>query len=99
MAGELKRYPKVNLSSSLLQTSLIAILLGRLGMTTTQAINAYNSLSTVLVTEPTEAKEDRDMNGRRFMDSFQSIIVEVGYHAGASMRVSTGASGTCKVSV
>ncbi|CAG8631693.1 5720_t:CDS:2, partial [Acaulospora colombiana] len=41
---------------------LIALLLGRLQMTTPQAIKAYNSLAAVIPTEPTEGKEQREAN-------------------------------------
>ncbi|PVF91496.1 hypothetical protein CPB86DRAFT_183430, partial [Serendipita vermifera] len=79
--------------------SLIALLLGRLQMTTTQAIKAYSSLAVVIATEPTEGKEERDINKRRFMDAFESILTEKGYSTDSPMHFGTGGNGPCKTAV
>jgi hypothetical protein len=65
-------------------------------MTTSQAINAYNSLFAVLITEPTEAKEEREANRKRFIKAFQNILIDAGYPVDSPMRVGSGKNDPCK---
>ncbi|PVG00689.1 TPR-like protein [Serendipita vermifera] len=75
---------------------LIALLLGRLQMKTPQAIEAYNSLASVLATEPTEVEEEREDNKARFMDAFRSIKPN---SVDALMRTSAKENSSCKVAI
>jgi hypothetical protein len=84
-------------SFSLLNTSLIALLLGRLRMTAAEARNAYNSLATVIVAEPTEGKQKREMNMKRFIEVFEKVILDAGYPIDSPMRVGSGKTDSCKV--
>jgi hypothetical protein len=76
---------------------IIALLLGRLQMTTIQAIKAYNSLVPALPTGPTEEKEERETNRRRFLEAFEKILFDLGYTRDSSMRFGAGEGGSCKV--
>lgn len=78
---------------------LIALLLGRLQMTTSQAIKAYHSLATVLVTEPTESKQEREMNGRMFRDAFENILMDAGYAVDSPMHPEVKKNDPCKCRV
>ncbi|PVG00686.1 hypothetical protein CPB86DRAFT_729099, partial [Serendipita vermifera] len=78
---------------------LIALLLGRLQMTTSQTIKAYHSLATVLVTEPTESKQEREMNGRKFMEAFENILTDAGYPVDSPMHPEAEEKDPCKVAV
>ncbi|PVF91230.1 hypothetical protein CPB86DRAFT_389523 [Serendipita vermifera] len=78
---------------------LIALLIGRLQMNTIQAIKAYNSLAAVLATEPTDSKEDRELNMARFVDSFKRVLIDAGYPVDTPMRIGAKQSSPCKVGV
>jgi hypothetical protein len=83
--------------SSSRSTRLIAILLGRLGMSVPQAIKGYNTLAAVLETALTEDKKARESNMARFREAFEKILLEKGYTSSTPMRVRTEGDGTCKV--
>ncbi|PVF92431.1 TPR-like protein [Serendipita vermifera] len=78
---------------------LVALLLGRLKMNTTQAIQAYNSLAAVLATGPTGSKEEREINMNRFKDAFKRVLVEAGYAVDSLMGPGTEGGARCKVAV
>ncbi|CAG8592889.1 14986_t:CDS:2, partial [Acaulospora colombiana] len=75
---------------------IVALLLGRLRMTASQAIKACNSLVTVLVTAPAEKKKERELNRENFSAMFEKVLVEAGYDVSKPMRVGVGGNGICK---
>jgi hypothetical protein len=68
-------------------------------MKTSQAIRTYNALTPALATGPTEAKEERERNKKKFLEAFQKILADSGYPVDSSIRFSAGESSSCKVSV
>ncbi|PVF93958.1 TPR-like protein [Serendipita vermifera] len=78
---------------------IIALLLGRLQMTTAQAIKVYNSLASVFVAEPTELKEERERNSMRVVDAFKTIMSDVDYAVDSPMRAGPEGGDLCKVAV
>ncbi|PVF93948.1 hypothetical protein CPB86DRAFT_741455 [Serendipita vermifera] len=78
---------------------IIALLLGRLNMTITQAIKAFNSLAAMLPTEPAETKQEREANRTRFVDMFEIILKDMGYSVDSLMRIGSGESSSCHVAL
>jgi hypothetical protein len=79
--------------------SILALLLGRLQMTVSDAIEAYISLESVMATQQTEIKEERSINTHNFAKAFKKIMDDRGLSEDALMELSVDSDALCKVSV
>jgi hypothetical protein len=64
---------------------LNAILLGRLGLTPSQAIKAYLTLDAALSVSPTKDAEERQRNTEEFSTAFCQVLESVGLTAETPM--------------
>jgi hypothetical protein len=61
------------------------ILLGRMGLTSSEAINAYRKLEPVLSVEPTKDDEERKRNSEAFEMAFREVLSDAGFDADTPM--------------
>jgi hypothetical protein len=66
-----------------------AILLGRMGLTTSQAIDAYQKLEPSLSVQPTKDEDERRRNTEAFKSVFTEVLVEAGFTADTPMMDKT----------
>ncbi|PVF94879.1 TPR-like protein [Serendipita vermifera] len=78
---------------------ILALLLGRLRMTASEAIEAYSSLESVMATRPAETKEDLSSNTLDFAKAFKKIVDDRGLDEGALMELAVDSDHGCKVAI
>jgi hypothetical protein len=64
---------------------LVVILIGRLRLSPSKAIEAYMKLATVMPNGPAKDDEERKRNTEAFSDMFLGILQEAGYDADTPM--------------
>jgi hypothetical protein len=64
---------------NLILSSLIAIFVGRMKMTISEAIEAYTKLLPALSVPPTKDEEERRANTEMFRSAFLEILEETGF--------------------
>ena len=62
-----------------------AILLGRLGLKSSEAIEAYQKLEPALSVEPAKHDEERKRNSEAFETAFREVLSDAGFEADAPM--------------
>lgn len=65
--------------------SLVALLIGKLRLTTSKAIEAYAKLSSALPIEPAKDDEERRENSSKFEQVFIEVLEDAGYDANSPM--------------
>ncbi|KAG8765142.1 hypothetical protein FRC15_007184, partial [Serendipita sp. 397] len=77
---------------------LVAILLGRLCMTPTQAIESYSKLSPAIVTmvASTVDQVQRETNTSRFKEAFDQLLRDAGHDPESLFQTRNGKSNGCK---
>ena len=64
---------------------MAAILLGRMGLTPSQTIDAYLKLDSALSVQPTKNEDDRRENTDAFKRAFTGVLEEAGFTANTPM--------------
>jgi hypothetical protein len=62
-----------------------AILLGRMGLTASQAINAYQKLEPILSVQSTKDEDERRRNTEAFKTVFTGVLEKAGFTADSPM--------------
>ena len=64
---------------------LVVILIGRLRLSPSQAIEAYMKLETVMPKEPAKDDQERSRNSAAFKTAFMEVLKEAGFEADTPM--------------
>jgi hypothetical protein len=78
------------LTSLNLHKSLVVILIGRLRLSPSKAIEAYMKLVWALPTEPAKDDEERKRNTEAFKVAFTEVLEEAGFEPNAPMLDDNG---------
>ena len=78
------------LTSLNLYKSLVAILIGRLRLSPSKAIEAYMKLVRVLPTKPAKDDDERKKNTEIFKAAFTEVLEEAGFEPNAPMLDDNG---------
>ena len=78
------------LTSLNLHKSLVVILIGRLRLSPSKAIEAYMKLVRVLPTKPTKDDDERKKNNEEFKAVFTEVLKEAGFEPNTPMLDDNG---------
>jgi hypothetical protein len=72
-------------TNSYIPYRLVVILIGRLRMSPSQAIEAYMKLEEVTPKEPAKDKEERSQNSVAFKTTFEEVLKKAGFESDTPM--------------
>jgi hypothetical protein len=64
---------------------LVVILIGRLRMSPSQAVEAYTKLEPVIPKQPAKDDQERNQNSMVFKAAFMEVLVDAGFEADTPM--------------
>jgi hypothetical protein len=76
-----------------------AILLGRLGLTFSEAINAYRKLEPALSVRPAKDDKERKRNSEVFETAFREVLSDAGFEADTPMIINDNTKARTSVSL